>query len=62
MQKQLSIQRRGGEITLCQLAQDFADKVPTELPALWENITKYLNGSTGMSYKLLGLKDFTREI
>lgn len=47
-EKQLRVQRKGGEVTLCQLAEDFADKVPDELPALWENTTKYLNDSTGM--------------
>ena len=46
-EKQLQVQRKGGELTLCRLAQDFSDKVPEELPALWENTTKYLNDGTG---------------
>ncbi|WAQ95248.1 BTAF1-like protein [Mya arenaria] len=42
VQRQLCIQRRGGEITLCRVAGDFSDKLPTDLPALWETVTKYL--------------------
>ncbi|XP_060582986.1 TATA-binding protein-associated factor 172-like [Ruditapes philippinarum] len=38
----LSIQRRGGEITLNILTSDFNDKLPQELPSLWETATKYL--------------------
>ncbi|KAL4240937.1 btaf1 RNA polymerase II [Mactra antiquata] len=39
-QKMLSIQRRGGDITLNILTSEFGEKLPQELPALWETITK----------------------
>ncbi|XP_052235352.1 TATA-binding protein-associated factor 172-like isoform X2 [Dreissena polymorpha] len=42
VQKQLAVQRRGGEVTLCRLAADFGENMLQELPALWECISKHL--------------------
>jgi hypothetical protein len=44
----LSIQRRGGEITLNILTSAFNDQLPQELPSLWETATKYLLENQGM--------------
>ena len=43
----LSVQRRGGEITLNILASISGAELPDRLPSLWETITKCLLENQG---------------
>ena len=57
-QRQLYIQRRGAEIALTSLAQDFGKDLHNKLPNLWETLTKPLliSGEGKNLKKKYGLK------